>query len=352
MPGDSLGKREKMGMSGKESAGRRGQASLTISVVLPVFNEELVLGELHSSVNDAIRACGGRPEIVFVNDGSRDGSPAKLDELAARHRHVRVVHLSRNFGHQAAVQAGLRHATGDVVVVMDSDMQDDPNGIARFLEKWREGHDVVYAIRYGRKENAIKRALFHTYYRILNAVSQTPMPADAGNFGLIDRRVAREIAGLLDRDRYYAGLRTWVGFRQVGVPVERGARYDGTPRVSLRGLWRLAKSAVFSFSSVPLTLFYTIGVAAMGVFVMLLGFCLYHKIWSGEAIPGWTSVMMTASFTGALNAMGIAILGEYVTRIYDQVRARPLYVVERCVNFDEQAGEVGQSVAGESRRAA
>lgn len=322
---------------------RKALSEVTVSVVLPVFNEEKVLDQLETCVTQAVRRCGCRPELVFVNDGSHDSSPEQLDAMARRHRHVRVVHLSRNFGHQAAVQAGLRHCSGDVVVVMDSDMQDDPNGIARFLEKWQDGYDVVYAIRYGRKEKALKVFLFHAFYRLLNRVSQIPMPSDAGNFGLVDRRVADEIARLLDRDRYYAGLRSWVGFRQTGVPVERGPRYDGTPRVSMKGLWRLAKSAIFSFSAVPLSFFYTLGFLAMAVFLGLGGYCLYHKLFTGQAIPGWTSLMMTASFTGALNAMGIAILGEYVTRIYDQVRSRPLYVVARRVNFDTEASQQDDS---------
>ena len=337
-------------MNDSRKLGCRVRNDLIVSVVLPVYNEERVLSSLVQSVSGAVRASGGQPEIVFVNDGSRDRSPEVLDALAGDHPHVRVVHLSRNFGHQAAVQAGLRHVKGDVVVVMDADMQDDPYGIARLLERWREGYDVVYAIRYGRKENSLKRFLFHAFYRVLQRLSSVPMPADAGNFGLIDRRVADEIAGLLDRDRYYAGLRSWVGFKQVGVPVERGPRYDAKPRVSMRGLWRLAKSAVFSFSSVPLTVFYALGLGSLAIFFGLGGFCLYHKTWTGEAIPGWTSVMMTASFSGALNSMGIAILGEYIIRIYDQVRARPLYVIERRTNFDEQ---IDQSAGlTDSRRAA
>src|SRR5262249_7153721 len=161
-----------------------------------------------------------------------------------------------NFGHQAAVQAGLAHAGGDAVVVMDADMQDDPASIGRFLDRWREGYDVVYAVRTNRKESAIKRFLFFAFYRVLNLLVKVPMPADAGNFGLVDRRVACEIAALCDRDRYYAGLRNWVGFRQIGVEVERGSRYDAAPRVSLFDLFRLAKSAIFSFSTLPLTLFY------------------------------------------------------------------------------------------------
>ncbi len=190
---------------------------------------------------------------------------------------MRVLHLSRNFGHQAAVQAGLAHAEGDAVVVMDADMQDDPASIGRFLQKWREGYDVVYAVRVGRKESAAKRFLFFAFYRLLNLIVRVPMPADAGNFGLIDRRVADEIVRLLDRDRYYAGLRSWVGFRQVGIEVERGPRYDGRPRVSMLGLWRLAKSAIFSFSSFPLTFFYLVGSLSMLVFLGLAGFTLYPQ---------------------------------------------------------------------------
>jgi dolichol-phosphate mannosyltransferase len=324
-------------MSERTAAGRGANGQTLVSVVLPVYNEGEVLETLARSVGAAVRAAGCAAELIFVNDGSRDASAAVLDRLATSDPCVRVLHLARNFGHQAAVQAGLVHARGDAVVVMDSDLQDDPAGIGRFLQKWREGYDVVYAVRTGRKEGSIKRLLFYAFYRVLNTVARTPMPADAGNFGLVDGRVATEIARLLDRDRYYAGLRSWVGFRQVGIEVERGPRYDGRPRVSMLGLWRLAKSAIFSFSSFPLTIFYAIGALSLCVFAGLACFTLYHKLFTGLAIPGWTSVTMTSSFFGAMNALGIAVLGEYVSRIYDQVRSRPLYLVERRVNFPEDA---------------
>ncbi len=322
---------------------RPAREALLISVVLPVYNESKVLETLTRAVTEAIRETGCDGELIYINDGSRDGSGELLDRLALADPQVKVLHLSRNFGHQAAVQAGLAHARGDVAVIMDSDMQDDPRSIGRFLEKWREGYDVVYAIRTGRKENAVKKFLFYSFYRVLNAISRTPMPPDAGNFGLVDRRVAEEIARLRDRDRYYAGLRSWVGFRQTGVEVERGPRYDGRPRVSMLGLWRLAKSAIFSFSSFPLSLFYAIGVTSMAVFFLLGIFVLYHKLFTGLAIPGWASNTMVSSFFGAMNALGIAVLGEYVTRIYDQVRDRPLYLVDRWVNFPEDR-RVGQHV--------
>jgi dolichol-phosphate mannosyltransferase len=325
-------------MNGETGAGgRSGRLSgpVLVSVVLPVYNERDVVATLAQAVARSVSAAGADWELIFVNDGSADGSAAALDELAAGDPKVRVVHLSRNFGHQAAVQAGLDHAGGDAVVVMDADMQDDPAGIGRFVDKWREGYDVVYAIRTGRKEAAPKRFLFHAFYRLLNLLVKVPMPADAGNFGLVDRRVAREIVALRDRDRYFAGLRNWVGFRQVGVEVERGSRYDSAPRVSLFGLFLVAKSAIFSFSTVPLAIFYLIGSLSMAVFVGLAGYALYHKLFTGLAIPGWASTTMITSFFGAMNALGIAVLGEYVARIYEQVRAHPLYLVDRRVNFSD-----------------
>jgi len=308
-----------------------------VSVVLPCFNEATVLERLTESVVRTLEGNTDRYEIVYVNDGSTDDSLDVLDGLAAANPAIRVIHFSRNFGHQAAVQAGLEHARGDAVIVMDSDLQDDPAAIAEFLDQWRAGYDVVYAVRYNRKESPPKRFLFYAFYRVLNAISEMPIPQDAGNFGLVDRAVVDQVLQLSDRDRFYPGLRRWVGFRQVGVRVERHARHDDRPRVSLRQLFRLAKSAVFSFSRVPLAVFYTVALVSMLVCLGLTAFTLYHKLFTGLATPGWTSITMAASFFGALNALGIAILGEYVIRIYDQVRARPLYIVARRVNCGRHA---------------
>ncbi|MEZ6062333.1 MAG: glycosyltransferase family 2 protein [Planctomycetaceae bacterium] len=303
-----------------------------ISIVLPVFNEAEILRELTRRI---IRVMDGvrRFEIVYVNDGSSDGSSQILNQMALDDDRVAVVHLSRNFGHQAAVQAGLEHASGDAVVVMDSDLQDNPQAIPKFLEQWEQGFDVVYAERFNRKEALLKRSLFYGFYRILNAVSDTAMPADAGNFGLLDRRAVDVLLALPERDRYFPGLRSWIGFRQTGVRVERDARHDETPRVSLAGLFRLAKTAVFSFSAFPLTLFYVIAAVSAVVCGASVSFVVYHKLITGLAIPGWASVIITASFFGSLNALGISVLGEYVIRIYHQVRSRPVYVADNVRNL-------------------
>ena len=311
-----------------------------VSIVLPVYNERQVLPELIEAIDRAMRSCAARWEAVFVDDGSTDASPEILDELAAQDERVRVVHLSRNFGHQAAVHAGLVFARGDVLVLMDSDLQDAPDAIPRFLFEWQAGYDVVYAVRTNRKEGLLKRLAFRAFYRLLSLISSTPIPLDAGIFGLIDCRVARQITGLIERDRYYAGLRTWVGFRQKGIEVERRVRYDGRPRVSLRGLFRLAKTAVFSFSTAPISMFYIIAGLALATFAGLGILAVASKIIAGTALAPWVSNLLVASFFGGLNALGLAILGDYVVRIYDQVRGRPLFIVDRTTNM--QSTGVGQ----------
>jgi polyisoprenyl-phosphate glycosyltransferase len=227
----------------------------------------------------------------------------------------------------------LIHARGDAIVLMDSDMQDSPEAIPRFLTEWGAGYDVVYAVRAHRKENILKRFLFAAFHRLMSSVAAVPIPSDAGIFGLIDRRVARQIIEMGESDRYFPGLRSWVGFRQKGIEVERNARYDRQPRVSLFGLVRLAKTAMFSFSSFPLTIFHVIGVVAAMVFLSLGGYSVFCKLFTNQAIPGWTSHILTGSFFGALNALGISILGEYVIRIYDQVRGRPQFLIDRMVNM-------------------
>jgi polyisoprenyl-phosphate glycosyltransferase len=332
-----------------------------ISVILPAYNEARVLPLLIARIAGVLKNRGVDYEILFVNDGSCDETAGILDHLAAANHRVRVVHLSRNFGHQAAVQAGLTHARGHAVVLMDSDMQDAPEAIPGFIAHWRAGYDVVYAIRARRKESAPKRFLFAAFHRLLSSVAAVPIPLDAGNFGLVDRRVARQIAAMGESDRYFPGLRGWVGFRQIGVEVERHARYDRRPRVSLRGLFRLAKTALFSFSALPLMVFYGIGLLATSIFLLLSGFALYYKLLTDLAVPGWTSHLLTGSFFGALNAFGISMLGEYAARIYDQVRHRPLYIVDRTVNIEadgaaadpaETAEPLGCCGSGELRYAA
>jgi polyisoprenyl-phosphate glycosyltransferase len=315
-----------------------------ISVVLPVYNESGVLVELYQRLRAALTACRTTFEIIFVNDGSRDDTAEQLDQLARQTEDVRVVHLSRNFGHQAAIHAGLIHAHGDAVVLMDSDLQDPPEAIEKLLDAWQSGYDVAYAVRRRRKEWFGKRLMFAVFHRVLSSVARTPIPVDAGNFCLVDARVAKAIMALGERDRYLPGLRSWVGFQQIGVPVERGSRYDGRPRVSLRGLLRLARTAIYSFSSLPLTMFSWIGWMAFAMFLAVSGYSVYCRFFTDLATPGWTSQLVAMSFFAALNALGISMLGEYVVRIYDQVRGRPLYLVDRTVNIGTESTAAAASI--------
>ena len=306
-----------------------------LSVVLPVYNELAALDELIEGITQALELTSHSYEIVFVNDGSSDGSDARIDEHSRLNTNVRAIHFSRNFGHQAALHAGMAASRGDAIIIMDSDLQDDPAAIPRLVAEWEAGYDIVYAIRTKRKEQFLKRALFHSFYRVLSRVATIPIPADAGNFGLIDRRAASHIADLSEVSRFYPGLRSWVGFRQTGIEVARGQRHDQNPRVSPYGLVRLARTAIFSFSSAPLTLFYAVAFLSCIVCFSLTSFTLYQKL-NGDASPGWASGLITASFFGMLNALGIAVLGEYVVRIFDQVRNRPQFIIDRTVNLHSQ----------------
>jgi dolichol-phosphate mannosyltransferase len=307
----------------------------TVSIVLPLLNEESVLPRLLSDLKRILSDVGCRWNIVLVNDGSTDGSVELIDAMAFADRRLKVVHLSRNFGQQPAVQAGLAYADGDAIIFMDSDGQDDPNALREMIHRWLDGDDVVYAVRFGRKEGIFKRALFKAFYGVLHRISAIKIPRDAGNFSLVDRRVADLLMRMDENDRYLPGLRSWIGFRQSALPVERLARHDQQPRVSIFGLLRLAKNALFGFSRVPLQAFYGLAFIAGLVCVASIGFTLYHRFVSGQAVPGWTSITSITAFFGAMNALGIAILGEYVSRIYDQVRNRPAFIVDRTCNLDQ-----------------
>lgn len=304
-----------------------------VAIVMPLLNEAEILPSLISDIGQRMDRLGCKWSMMFINDGSTDSSGVLLDELADCDCRIKVLHLSRNFGHSAAVRAGLDFVDADAIILMDSDGQDDPSAIPSMISYWQEGADVVYAVRFARKEAWWKRILFSGFYRVLQSVASVEIPRDAGNFGLLDRTVVDHVRRLPESDRYFPGLRSWVGFRQAAVPVERLARHDGKPRVRLRGLVSLAKTALFGFSRVPLQAFYLLAVVSALVSVSCIGFALFHKVFTGQAIPGWTSITSVSAFFGAINSLGIAILGEYVARIYDQVRGRPSYIVARSRNL-------------------
>lgn len=305
---------------------REGETDLC--VILPVYNEGLILEQLVEEIDQATQGLVKKHEIIFVNDGSTDTTPVVLDRLSAENDHVRVLHLSRNFGQQSAILAGLTYANANATVVMDSDLQDDPVAIIAMVNEWRRGAKVVYAVRVRRKDSIVYRMAFWLFYRILNWVADSPIPRDAGNFCLLDRGVVGQVVELLQSDQYLAGARRWVGFKQVGVPVERRARYDDQSRMGLPGLWRLATTAVFSFSTFPLRMFYYIS------FLLFLSLTVVSTVAanlliSGKEPPVWLMLVGFASLIGTINSLGIAIVGEYIARIFNKVRDRPAFIVSR-----------------------
>ena len=298
-----------------------------LSVVIPLFNEELNVVQLHRRLVDTLDPFGEPYEILFVNDGSRDDTPRRLERIQDESPHVSVIHLSRNFGHQAAVSAGLEYARGRAVVVMDGDLQDPPEVLPQFLERWREGYDIVYAIRRHRKEGPIKRLCYFSFYRIMNAISDIAIPLDSGDFCLMDRKVVEVLVSLPERMRFVRGLRTFVGFKQSGLEYERAAREAGKPKYTLRSLILLAIDGLVSFSGYPLRLSAYLGVATAFAAGLVTIWVLLDALANHTAPRGWASVMATVLFVGAIQLIGLGVVGEYIRLIFLESKRRPMYIV-------------------------
>ena len=309
----------------------------TLDAVVPVYNEEAILAELNRRLTDSLERLPYGWRIIYVDDGSRDGTGPLLARFAAQDPRVCVVHLSRNFGQQLAISAGLSLTTADAVVLLDGDLQDPPEVIPDLVAKWDEGYDVVYAVKRERKESLPKRFLFSLFYRILRRLSNVDIPADAGNFSLMDRSVVDVINGMPERDRYVSGLRAYVGGRQIGIEFERAARYAGQPRQSPLKLVRMATDAFFAFSELPLRLATVLGFVVSGVAFLVLLNVLYQKLISGQAILGWASTMTSILFLGGIQLIAVGVIGEYIGRIYNEAKGRPAWVVGRYRNLPEKA---------------
>jgi dolichol-phosphate mannosyltransferase len=310
---------------------------LRVTVAVPLYNEEESLPELLRRVGAVLdQVPGGPHEIVFVDDGSSDGTRALVEDAARTDPRVVSVVLSRNFGHQKALSAALDYVTGDVVVLMDGDLQDPPEEIPRFLEAYRDGYEVVYAQRERRKEPLWLRACYWTYYRLLAWMAQPTLPLDAGDFSLMSRRVVDEIRRTPERQRYLRGLRAWAGFRQLPLPVERAARHAGTPGYSLRRLVELGLDGIFSFSIFPIRAAAVLGAGAVFLTVLFALYAVYAKLVLGESPQGFTALLLVVTFVSGMLLFFLGIIGEYVGRIYEEVKARPLYVVDRVVRSGEQ----------------
>ena len=319
------------------SVEQRGEPLL--SVVIPIYNEQATLSELYRRLTHVFSESLAELayEIVFVNDGSTDGSIQILSRLHADDRAVKVVNLSRNFGHQAALTAGLDYAKGDAVVCMDGDVQDPPEIIPTLVARWRDGNDVVYAVRKLRKEGFIKRGCYTAFYRLLRRLSTVSIPLDAGDFALIDRRAVDCLKALPERSRFLRGLRSWVGFRQTRVEYEREKRFAGVPKYNWSKLVHLAVNGLLSFSALPLRMATAVGF--MISFCSLLGIivALYLKLFTDLAIPVWTATVIPILVLGGIQLLSIGILGEYIAQIFDEVKQRPLYVVDGILDSERDS---------------
>jgi glycosyltransferase involved in cell wall biosynthesis len=303
----------------------------SISVAIPVYNEEAVVTELLRRTGAVLdRIPGGPHQIVLVDDGSSDRTFERLEELAARDSRIVVIALSRNFGHQTALAAALDYVTGDVTVVMDGDLQDPPETIPIFLETYKQGYDVVYARRVNRKEAWWLRTCYYLFYRVIAALSSIRLPLDSGDFGLMSSRVIAEIRKMPEHHRYIRGLRTWVGFRQIGVPIERDARLAGRTKYSPLRLLKLASDGIFAFSIVPLRAAALTGAAASVLSVLYAIYSLYVKF-RLHSPQGFTALVLAITFLSGINLFFLGIIGEYVGRIYEEAKGRPHYVVRKVV---------------------
>jgi dolichol-phosphate mannosyltransferase len=307
-----------------------------LSVVIPIFNEQEVVPELHRRLLATFKQIEERYELVYVDDGSSDNSLSLLASLTHKDPHVRVISLSRNFGHQTAISAGMQYATGDGVIVMDGDLQDPPEILPRFIEKWKEGYEVVFGIRTRRKENILKRAAYSFFYRLLHKISYLDIPIDSGDFCIMDKCVVNILNKMPERNRFVRGLRTWVGFRQTGIVYEREKRFAGTPKYTFTKLLKLAYDGLITFSFYPLQLSTKLGFLFSFLAMMFALVIMYLKIMTGFAPQGWASTIVVILFISGLQFFILGIFGEYIGRIFEESKARPPYIVKTMLGFEDQ----------------
>jgi dolichol-phosphate mannosyltransferase len=304
-----------------------------LSVVAPVYNEEATIQEFYGRVCAALE---GVPfELVLVDDGSSDGSPIALDHMAAKDPRVRVIYLSRNFGHQTALTAGLDHARGDAVVMLDADLQDPPELIVRMLDHWRAGCDVVYAVREEREgESRFKLATASWFYRLFDKLAQVELQHNSGDFRLLDRRALDALLSMRERNRFLRGMTVWVGYRQAAVPYRRDPRYAGETKYTLSKMLRFSLDAISSFSHRPLQLATLLGFMISTLAFIAIPIVVVLRI-LGSYLPGFGAITIAVLLLGGIQLIAIGIIGEYVGRIYDEVKDRPLYLVKARLNMNE-----------------
>lgn len=318
--------------------------SPTYSLVIPVYDEDETLPELFKRLDDLLESLDGDSEVIMVDDGSRDASFSLLVAKSCHDKRYKVVHFSRNFGHQLAITAGIDHATGDAVIVMDSDLQDPPEVILDLAKRWREGYEVVHAVRAQReKETWFKKQTATLFYRLLRKLADIDMPLDAGDFRLVDRKAAEAFRAMREHSRFVRGMFSWVGFSQAQVTYTRAGRFAGRTKYPFAKMLRLAIDALLSFSTVPLRLVLSLGILTSLVSFFFGIMWLVMKLSGAYTVPGWASVVLAVVFLGGVQLVVMGVMGEYLARIYEEVKRRPLYVVHSLHGF-----HVRQSVSDTS----
>ncbi len=302
---------------------------------MPVYNEEQNLPHLYKRVSSVMEKLNENYEVIFVNDGSFDRTPSILKELHEKNKKVKVINFSRNFGHQIAVTAGMANSSGDYLAILDGDLQDPPEILPDFFDKAKEGFDVVYAVRKKRKENFLKRSAYSLFYKILHSIADIDIPLDSGDFCVMSSRVVKAINSFPERNRFVRGFRSWVGFRQVGVEYERDKRFSGESKYGLRKMFKLAFDGIFSFSFVPLQVMFYLG--SVSLFFSILGslWAIYMRFFTTaySRVPGFATTIILIMFVGGLQLFSMGVMGEYLRRVYDEVKQRPQYIIESKIGF-------------------
>lgn len=306
------------------------------SVIIPMYNEEEVILESYRRLDNVMRPLGEEYELIFVNDGSRDRTMEIMLDVAKKDSHVKIVDFARNFGHQTAVTAGMKYSSGDAVVIIDADLQDPPELIPGMIEKWKEGYEVVYGKRLKREgETKFKLVTAKAFYKLINSLSGNMIPMDTGDFRLIDRAVVDAMNSMPEHNRFLRGMGSWVGFRQYAYEYKRDERWAGTTKYPLKKMIKLAKDGIISFSSKPLELLSVLGCVSIGVCFLWLLVLIILAI-CGVFFRQWQLIVAFMGIFAGIILIGMGILGEYIGRIYDEAKGRPLYTVLRTVNFEDK----------------
>ena len=320
------------------------------SLVIPIFNEEAVLPLLVRRVTSLLDTLDASAEAIFVDDGSRDTSVIFLRGMAAGEPRFKLIELSRNFGHQIAITAGMDAAAGDAVIVMDADLQDPPEVVLDLIAKWKEGYEIVYARRIKREgETLLKRLTASLFYRVLEQMTSVTIPRDVGDFRLVGRKALETFKRMPERDRFVRGMFGWMGFRQAEVPFERPVRAAGETKYPFWKMVRLAVHGIVSFSDKPLRLALWAGIAVSGAAALLGCYALFSWLFVSGTVHGWTSTVVIISFLSGINLFMTGVIGLYVGGIHAEVKRRPLYVVDRLTGFEEAIAAMSRSEAAKSR---